>query len=145
MNKTETIKPDKVCPVLLRKKDENLLILAFRHPIAGFQLVKGTIESDESADVAVLRELSEESGIDSANIVRHLGIWESGYENQVWSLYLCEAQGLADEWIHHTQDGGGLDFTFFWQPIDEKSDAGWHPLYREALRYIKNVLMNIRV
>lgn len=139
MNEPEIIKPNKVCPVLLRDKADDLLILAFRHPLAGCQLVKGTIEPNESAADAALRELFEESGVDSATIVRHLGVWKSGYENQIWSFYLCEADGLADEWTHHTQDGGGLDFNFFWQPLDGKLNADWHPLYREALKYIKNI------
>ena len=134
------MKPNKACPVLLRNKGGDLQILAFRHPLAGCQLVKGTIEADEAPDAAVLRELFEESGIDSAGVVRHLGIWESGYKNQVWSLYLCEAGQLADEWTHHTPDGGGLDFSFFWHSLDDSPDAAWHPLYREALLWIKKAL-----
>lgn len=142
MNTTKDVKPNKVCPVLLRNTGDDLLILAFRHPIAGYQLVKGTIELGESDDTAALRELFEESGIDSANIVRHLGIWKSDFENQIWSIYLCETAGLPDEWIHHTQDEGGLDFAFFWQSLNNNLDSNWHPLYQEALHYIKDILMS---
>ncbi len=141
MNTTKTIKPNKACPVLLKYKGDDLLILVFRHPIAGYQLVKGTIELGESDDAAALRELFEESGIDSAKIVRHLGIWKSNFENQIWSLYLCETDELPDEWTHRTQDEGGLDFTFFWQSLNKNLDSNWHPLYQEALYYIKNMLM----
>ena len=137
MTMHSVMKPNKVCPVLLRSKHGNLQILAFRHPLAGYQIVKGTIEPDEAPEAAVLRELFEESGINSASIIRHLGIWETGYKNQVWSIYLCQAKQLADEWIHHTQDDGGLDFSFFWHSLSENPDAAWHPLYRKALQWIK--------
>lgn len=115
-------------------------ILAFRHPLAGFQLVKGTIETGESASVAVLRELSEEAGINFSVIIRDLGIWESGYENQIWALSLCQADGLPDQWTHHTQDGGGLDFSFFWHSLEITPDDNWHPIYQEALEYIKEII-----
>ena len=53
----------KVVPILLRRR-ERLEILAFRHPQAGTQLVKGTLENGEKAEDATLRELAEESGIE---------------------------------------------------------------------------------
>ncbi len=38
---------DKVCPVVLRKQNQEILL--FQHPLAGIQLVKGTVETfDES-------------------------------------------------------------------------------------------------
>ncbi len=130
---------NKVCPVLIRLKDDEWQILAFHHPLAGDQLVKGTIEIGEAAQIAVLRELAEESGIGSAFIVKNLGVWESGFDGQIWAIFLCEARNLPDEWTHHTKDGGGNDFTFFWHPLN--SDSGeWHPLYRAALRRIRTVI-----
>jgi len=39
-------------------------------------------------------------------------------------------------------DSGGLDFTFFWQPLDDKLDTDWHPLFREALLCIRSVKEN---
>lgn len=80
----------------LERKDGNLSILVFRHPLAGYQLVKGTLEPHELADAAVFRNLSEESGIESANVICHLGIWRSNFQDQIWAFYLCEAKGLAD-------------------------------------------------
>ena len=80
---TDTVKPNKVCPVVLKNAGGIWLILAFRHPIAGCQLVKGTIEAGESAAAAALRELFEESGVTSAAVVSDWGIWESGDENQI--------------------------------------------------------------
>jgi 8-oxo-dGTP pyrophosphatase MutT (NUDIX family) len=52
----------KVVPVILRHPTQSLEILAFRHPLAGSQLVKGTIEQGEKYDEAAIRELFEETG-----------------------------------------------------------------------------------
>lgn len=38
------MRANKACPVVLRHSTE-LEILAFRHPLAGLQLVKGTVEA----------------------------------------------------------------------------------------------------
>lgn len=127
---------------MLKNRDGNWRILAFRHPLAGCQLVKGTIETGESAAAAALRELFEEAGIDSASIIGDLGIWETDYENQVWALYLCGADELPDHWTHRTEDDDGLKFSFFLQPLDEAPNAEWHPLYRNALRYIKSAIQS---
>ena len=54
--------PNKVCPLVFRDRALTLL-LAFRHPLEGIQLVKGTIESGEQPPEAAPRELEEESGI----------------------------------------------------------------------------------
>jgi 8-oxo-dGTP pyrophosphatase MutT (NUDIX family) len=55
--------PRKACPVIVRRTAGGVEILAFRHPKAGCQLVKGTIEPAESVRRAAERELQEESGI----------------------------------------------------------------------------------
>jgi 8-oxo-dGTP pyrophosphatase MutT (NUDIX family) len=53
---------DKVCPIVFRDVSMRQ-ILAFEHPRAGVQLVKGYIEPGETVRAAALRELAEESGI----------------------------------------------------------------------------------
>ena len=47
----------KIVPVVLRHQQQGLEILAFRHPLAGTQLVKGTIEQDEKHEQAAVRGL----------------------------------------------------------------------------------------
>ena len=116
----ESIKPNKTCPVVVRNKNDDLQILAFSHPVAGRQIIKGTIEKDEPAADAALRELFEEAGIQPATVIRDLGVWESGYEGQVWSFHLC-------------QDGGGHDFAFFWYSLHESPGDVWHPLFKGGL------------
>ncbi len=105
---------DKVCPVVLRKQNQELLL--FQHPLAGIQLVKGTVETfDESYITAAKRELAEESGITHVISARYLCSWDSGFQNQAWHFVLCECADLADSWTFHTQDDGGHDFAFFWR------------------------------
>lgn len=135
--------PNKVCPVLIRKAADDWQILVFHHPLAGDQLVKGTIEKNETEESAALRELAEESGINSAEVVRSLGVWKTEFDGQIWSILLCRAENLPDEWTFHTDDGGGQDFAFFWHSLN--SDSGnFHPVYQSALAWIKKNLFEIQ-
>lgn len=54
---------EKVVPVIFRNINQTTEILVFKHPIAGIQIVKGTVEVNEELETAALRELYEESGI----------------------------------------------------------------------------------
>lgn len=66
---------DKACAVVLRDRGV-LEILAFEHPLAGLQLVKGSVEAGESTCATAVRELMEEAGI-QATAKRNLGEWHS--------------------------------------------------------------------
>ncbi|WP_272972120.1 NUDIX domain-containing protein [Comamonas terrigena] len=65
--------PGKACPVVIRGLG-TIEILAFEHPLAGLQLVKGTIEPGETSAAAALRELREESGLHASHVATDLGI-----------------------------------------------------------------------
>lgn len=107
---------DKSCPVILRAR-ETLEILAFEHPLAGLQLVKGSVEPGEPADLAAVRELVEEAGIQST-VKRNLGVWRSIVTGHTWAFYECHvAQDLPDTWVHFAEDDGGHEFRFFWHPL----------------------------
>lgn len=128
----------KVCPVILRQRGDAWQILAFRHPLAGTQLIKGTLEPGERPDAGALRELAEESGIDQATVVTKIGELVFHDAEQHWHIFLCEPRiPLADEWTFFTADGGGLDFGFFWHLLDKEPDASWHPVYARALAMIR--------
>jgi ADP-ribose pyrophosphatase YjhB (NUDIX family) len=134
--------PRKACPVIVRRTADGIEILAFRHPLAGCQLVKGTIEADEPVHCAAERELLEESGI-AGRAVADLGVLQMSDPAQIWHFVLCEAAGagtlpetLPESWTHHTSDGGGLDFAFFWHPLHQEPDDNWHPVFRQALAFI---------
>ena len=131
--------PSKACPVVLRDVD-TLEVLAFAHPLAGLQLVKGTIEPRESPADAALRELREESGL-AGRVVGSFGYWQSGHLGQVWSFHLCEvAPPPPIEWVHRTEDDGGLDFRFFWHPLCAEPSELWHPVFRRALAHLRGLI-----
>ena len=120
----------KAVPVVTRRGGTE--ILAFEHPMAGKQLVKGTIEAGESAIDAAARELFEESGLrldDFAFVAASQDI----VQGQEWVFFHHAAKGLPDRWVHHCLDDGGHDFRFFWHPLSLKSE-GWHPVLLRVLR-----------
>jgi 8-oxo-dGTP pyrophosphatase MutT (NUDIX family) len=113
-------------------------VLAFRHPAAGIQLVKGTIEVGETAGDAALRELAEESGILSAELTGSMGVWNSGYDGQIWEFFEIRIpSSLPARWGHFAHDDGGHEFQFFWQSLAEKPTAEWHSLFVGALEFIR--------
>ena len=91
---------DKACPVVFRDASMRQ-ILAFEHPEAGVQLVKGRIEPGENARAAALRELKEEAGIANTVIAEDLGTWQSRHNGHIWSLHLCTfSPSLPETWTH---------------------------------------------
>ncbi|WP_342624943.1 NUDIX hydrolase [Pseudomonas alkylphenolica] len=134
--------PNKACPVILRRSPGRPRILLFQHPLAGVQLVKGTIETGETPAQAALRELKEESGIDSVKAVSDLGCWDAGHLDQIWSFQLCEPQAvLPDQWAHNTLDDHGHTFRFFWAPLDDLPFALCHPVFCRALVHLTDTLV----
>ncbi|WP_193075571.1 NUDIX hydrolase [Pseudomonas sp. FME51] len=132
--------PTKSCPVVLRNREE-IEILAFQHPIAGLQLVKGTIEPGENPREAAVRELAEEAGILAVEITSDLGLWKSDYQDQIWSFHLCKvAHETPDKWVYHTADDGGHDFNFFWNPLAKPVSSEWHEVFQGALAFIRTAL-----
>lgn len=132
----------KVVPVILRHQKHGLEILAFRHPLAGIQLVKGTIEQEEKYDEAAIRELFEEAGLIADPNPKFIGDFKLKSNQQDWYFYLCEVSAdLAETWIHHCQDDGGLDFEFFWFPLNQKPNESWHESFQEALAFLREKLI----
>ncbi|MFJ7315436.1 NUDIX domain-containing protein [Pseudomonas sp. NPDC098747] len=128
--------PNKACPVILSSTPRTQILL-FRHPIAGVQLVKGTVEKGETPAQTALRELGEESGIEAAVVVSDLGCWDAGHLDQIWSFQLCHTQALLrEQWTHQTLDDHGHIFSFFWAPLDDLPYADCHPVFRRALRFL---------
>ena len=132
----------KAWPIILRtEKNGRSEVLAFKHPLSGKQLVKDTIERGESPEEAALRELAEESGINKAYISKSLGIIKCSDYQQIWHFFLCESEHLKEHWSFFTEDDGGLEFQFFWHPIDDPVNDGWHPKFLKALEHIKQQLI----
>lgn len=128
----------KIVPVVLRHQQQGLEILAFRHPLAGTQLVKGTIEQDEKHEQAAVRELFEESGLVAEPDPKFMGNLSLRFNQQDWYFYLCEITKVtSDSWLHYCHDDGGLEFEFFWYPLHQKPSEDWHETFKEALGFIK--------
>ena len=127
----------KACPILLRPGVLGFDILAFRHPLAGLQLVKGTVEAGETVISAARRELEEEAGIVAA--FENGSVWESAdiAPGQVWHFVRLESRPLPDRFTHWTRDDDGHLFSFFWWALDEAPDAQWHEIFVRALDEIR--------
>lgn len=130
----------KAVPVLLREKRGRREILAFRHPVAGVQIVKGTIEPGEAPEAAALRELEEESGVTGARLVRPLGASSSIDPGQEWHFFLCDAAEQPARWVYLAADDGGHIFSFFWHPLDDDAGDDWHYAARAALSFIRDAM-----
>ena len=130
---------DKVCPVILRGPSQTSEILAFQHPSAGIQIVKGTLEPGERPEEGVVRELAEESGIEDAVVVESIGELDLDSVGHHWFVFLCESpRPLADSWSFSTLDAGGLNLEFFWYPLNQLPGASWHESFKLALAFIRN-------
>ncbi|HBO0858111.1 NUDIX domain-containing protein [Pseudomonas aeruginosa] len=135
---------DKSCPVVLRGR-ETLEILAFEHPLAGLQLVKGSVEPGEPTDLAAIRELKEEAGIQST-VKRNLGEWRSIVTGHKWTFHECHvAQVLPDTWVHFAEDDGGHEFRFFWHPLMSEPSEKWHQVFKDALSFLRKTLAETQV
>ena len=130
----------KACPVVTRTTDRGLEVLAFLHPLAGRQFVKGTIEKGETPSDAAKRELFEESGLSCPDPMEPLGKAPIGPDEATWHFYRWHSTGLLDTWSHATKDDHGHMFTFFWHPIDVPLDESWQPTFHEAFCFLAGVI-----
>ncbi|HVM37935.1 MAG TPA: NUDIX domain-containing protein [Sphingomicrobium sp.] len=128
---------EKVCPVVFRTSRGATEVLAFRHPSAGKQFVKGTIEEGEPGRQAAIRELREESGITTDRQLLDLGQALIGAQSALWHFFAVEVEGLPESWEHQTDDDFGHVFSFFWHPVADDLDEEWHPRFHDALRIIR--------
>jgi len=140
------VEPIKVCPMIHRESCHGVELLAFEHPLAGKQWVKGTIEPGERPLSAALRELEEEGGITGVDEIVDLGIHpiRSGAEKGSipWQLYLAKSSSaLPDFWDYATEDDHGHVFSFFWHPAEEVLTAEWHPMFHEVYTHVWNWLV----
>lgn len=142
----------KACACLV---DARGRLLVFRHPEDGhMQLPKGTIEPGESPEVAVRRELLEESGIDYVGPLQPLGTLdrecEAGVEGnthrhaQLWHLFLMRAHGALPETFVHKATGSpeeeGLVFSFRWlNAVDSIEDFALP--YRQTVERVRAALL----
>lgn len=131
---------EKACPVVIRGVSDQLDVLAFRHPLAGKQFVKGTIETGEPLAIACERELEEESGL-SAKAEAYLGECFIECQGLTYGFYQMKVtQPVPEQFEHFCADDGGHVFEFFWQPLQSELDEEWHPIFHEIRAYLLKVL-----
>lgn len=123
----------RACPVCLDPARAPARLLAFAHPEAGVQLVKGRMAEGESPEAAALRELREESGLigQIAGPAVELAIPETG---EIWHLVPVHAPDAPAHWVHFCQDDGGKQFLFFWIDPDAPPPRDMGAPYARVLR-----------
>ena len=134
----------KAVPVVIRNSKKSLELLLFRHPLAGDQIVKGSIEKKESYENAAIRELFEESGIENASVAYKLGQKNYICMNQTWHFFIMiPPVDLPNSWKHFAADDNGLDFDFFWQDINLPISTPWPEIFDDARLFILEQLHTI--
>ncbi len=122
---------DVTCPIVRRAS----AVLAFRHPLAGLQLVKRGVEAGETPAAATLRELREESGVAGRDPVP-LAVRDDVHPGERWHLVAVRSGPLPDRWVHRTADDGGQGFAFFWQ-VEGDPEEGFDARYRRVLACLR--------
>ena len=135
---------EKVCPLVLREGKGGMEILVFRHPLAGVQLVKGTLEPGEAIVAGALRELAEEAGLVEGVAGALLCSSSAIVAGQLWHFILAETPDLPDCWAFETADDGGHRFEFSWWPLGAEPDGDWHPSFVRALHLVRDTLAGAR-
>lgn len=107
--------------------EQRLLVFEHpEHPEAGIQVPGGTIESGESPREAVVRETSEETGLEELEIVEKLGVYQ--FDMEKWR---DEIQRRHVFWLRCTEQppetwrgwersqNPPIPFEFYWVGLDD--------------------------
>ncbi|MCG9134442.1 NUDIX domain-containing protein [Candidatus Poribacteria bacterium] len=71
----------KVTAFIIRERDGIKELLVFKHPTAGIQIPAGTVEEGENIEIAVKREVYEETGLQFVEIEDYLDCFENELED----------------------------------------------------------------
>ena len=127
MRDQPSIRP-RVAAYVVRRLGDGIELLVFDLeglPKMGTQVPAGGIRSTESRKEAALREVKEETGLDTVRVVTELGIVESphpasGRTRQTSYWVLEAAEELPARWRHAVasdDEDGGIVFLCRWEPL----------------------------
>lgn len=141
---------EKAVAAVVRPVGADLELLLFRHPLAGVQLPKGTVEPGETCTAAALRELHEESGLHLSVKPQPIGVWNRYIphrpgkgrvaQKHIWHIFALEVNNpLPNHW-HHRAEGSpaedGLIFEFFWRPLGPRLHKEVQSLFAPSVKKI---------
>ena len=133
----------KVIAYITRQRNGITELLVFEHADveAGVQVPKGTMEPGDTLEAGVIREVREETGLASCQIISYLGAmikppFDAGSEDEEWHFFAMEAnENVRDEWEHRVNGKGednGMKFRYYWLPMplqielaDRQGDGLW--------------------
>lgn len=115
-----------VCPVVLRRGESGVEVLAYVHPSLGRQFVTGSMAKSEPPEPAARRVLRQQSGVSWAGPMNFIGALPIGEAPTLWHLFLIASDGLQETWTHTMSADGALVHGFFWLPLDAPLDEDWH-------------------
>jgi 8-oxo-dGTP pyrophosphatase MutT (NUDIX family) len=101
-----------------------VLVFEHRHfPDAGLQVPAGTVEPSEAPEAAAYREVTEESGLTSAQVrlVRKLAEEPEWEQNRQVYLFAPMVE-LPPRWSHTVAGAGedqGMVFDYYWLPVSD--------------------------
>jgi 8-oxo-dGTP pyrophosphatase MutT (NUDIX family) len=114
----------RVLAYVTRQRDGATELLVFDHRddhSAGTQVPAGRLDSGETLEEGLLRELHEEAGIEDGVVVRELRRppWPSRYENHAFEVRSAshESTDTWDHVVHGDGDDAGLVFRFRWERV----------------------------
>jgi 8-oxo-dGTP pyrophosphatase MutT (NUDIX family) len=134
-------------------------LLCFVHPATNWlEVIRGTVDGDESPEETIRREMEEEAGLQQQDIadVKFLGdmvLWvNSGYdakglpEEQTYFGFLVE---LRDEqrppWVHKVVSDGidnGHVYAYEWKQYNNKLMADLNPFIKEFM--VKKITKTVK-
>jgi len=146
----------KVCACVVRQGGDGPELLVFDHLSAGTQLPKGSLEPHEDPADGVLRELAEETGVVSVELVDRFGRWvrfagagpeeKGAMQRHEWELFLIRpTTELPKSWTHAAVGSAaeaGKMFRCRWVPVDDGLGAALHPLFTPVLAMLQEVVLS---
>jgi len=105
------------------KGQQQLLVFVHHdYPEAGIQVSGGTVEEGESLEMAIMRELEEEAGLQQLSVTNKLTetVYYNSYKQEYQNQHVFLVQSytkLPEKWNYYVTGDGedrGLSYLFFW-------------------------------